>query len=87
MKRFLDLNHLITAVFPTLNLLTYVCVCVSVDIYAYFLLPGVYAVIDLYGQCAQVTITGGSGVQPPVNHLMIEETDQSLSSLLFSGQS
>ncbi|KAI0236390.1 Neuralized-like protein 4 [Lamellibrachia satsuma] len=45
---------------------------------------GVYAVIDLYGQCAQVTITGGSGVRPPDNHLMIEETDRSLSSPLCS---
>ena len=50
------------------------------------LFTGVFAVIDLYGQCAQVTITGGSGVRPPDNHLVIEETDQSLSSPLCSGQ-
>ncbi|WAR14180.1 NEUL4-like protein [Mya arenaria] len=31
---------------------------------------GVFAVIDLYGQCAQVSITSGSGVMPNENNLI-----------------
>ncbi|XP_041377381.1 neuralized-like protein 4 [Gigantopelta aegis] len=42
--------------------------------------PDVYAVIDLYGQCAQVTITGGSSLLPSDNHLLTGETEFSLSS-------
>ena len=35
--------------------LTYICI---------FMFVGVFAVIDLYGQCAQVSLTGGSGGHP-----------------------
>ena len=31
---------------------------------------GVFAVIDLYGQCGQVSITSGSGVLPNDNNLI-----------------
>ena len=31
--------------------------------------------IDLYGQCAQVTITSGSGVRAPDNHLTSTAAD------------
>lgn len=43
--------------------------------------PGLYAVIDLYGQCAQVTITSGSGPVPATtadNNVTCAETDASL---------
>ncbi|XP_067658409.1 neuralized-like protein 4 isoform X2 [Haliotis asinina] len=46
--------------------------------------PGVYAVVDLYGQCAQVSITSGSGVLPTDNHIVIADIEQSLSSALNS---
>ncbi|KAJ8320876.1 hypothetical protein KUTeg_002463 [Tegillarca granosa] len=43
---------------------------------------GVYAVVDLYGQCAQVSITSGSGVLPPDNILIQGAVDQSVTSPL-----
>jgi neuralized-like protein 4 len=49
---------------------------------------GVYAVLDLYGQCAQVTITNGSGVQPPdMNHVSSSEAmpQQSLATPVITG--
>lgn len=39
---------------------------------------GLYAVIDLYGQCAQVTITSGSSSIPTDNNVTSAEMDQSL---------
>ncbi|XP_074654148.1 neuralized-like protein 4 [Tubulanus polymorphus] len=33
---------------------------------------GIFAVVDLYGQCAQVSITNGSGIQPLSNRLLDE---------------
>ena len=52
-----------------------------------FYLTGVYAVIDLYGQCAQVTITSGSGVRPAENRLSVctADIDPSLTSPLSAG--
>ncbi|KAL5014249.1 hypothetical protein ScPMuIL_008519 [Solemya velum] len=44
--------------------------------------PGVYAVVDLYGQCAQVSITSGSGILPTDNIMLQGETEQSFSSPL-----
>ncbi|KAK3104995.1 hypothetical protein FSP39_014857 [Pinctada imbricata] len=40
---------------------------------------GVYAVIDLYGQCAQVSITGGSGILPSHENNLLQ-LDQSVTS-------
>ena len=37
--------------------------------------PNVYAVIDLYGQCAQVSITDNSRVITPENHELLGEID------------
>ena len=52
-----------------------------------FYFTGVYAVIDLYGQCAQVTITSGSGVRPAENRLSVctADIDPSLTSPLSAG--
>ncbi|XP_076085064.1 neuralized-like protein 4 isoform X3 [Mytilus galloprovincialis] len=38
----------------------------------------VFAVIDLYGQCSQVSITSGSGVLPTDNNLLQNSTDLSI---------
>ncbi|KAL3861342.1 hypothetical protein ACJMK2_007378 [Sinanodonta woodiana] len=40
--------------------------------------PGVYAVVDLYGQCAQVSITSGSGVLPPTENNPLQNQNQDL---------
>lgn len=52
----------------------------------FFLFSGVYAVVDLYGQCAQVSITSGSGVLPPDNVLIQGTVDQSVTSPLSTGR-
>ncbi|XP_033763671.1 neuralized-like protein 4 [Pecten maximus] len=42
--------------------------------------PGVSAVIDLYGQCAQVSITSGSGILPTDNNVLHTDMLQSVTS-------
>ncbi|XP_025081591.1 neuralized-like protein 4 isoform X2 [Pomacea canaliculata] len=54
--------------------------------------PGVYAVVDLYGLCAQVSITGGSVIRPADTQVVVttavDTTEQSSSpSVLKSGTS
>jgi len=44
----------------------------------------VSAVIDLYGQCAQVSITSGSGVLPTDNNLLQGDIEQSIISPTFT---
>ena len=46
---------------------------------------GVFAVIDLYGQCAQVSITSGSGVYPFVDN-NLPQSDQAIMSPSSSGK-
>jgi hypothetical protein len=50
------------------------------------IIAGVYAVVDLYGQCSQVTITSGSGVRPVDNHITTTELEPSISSPLTAGK-
>jgi hypothetical protein len=54
-------------------------------LYYVFFFTGVYAVIDLYGLCAQVSITGGSVVRVPDTQVVVTTaadttTEQSTSS-------
>lgn len=53
-------------------------------------MSGVYAVVDLYGLCAQVSITGGSVIRPADTQVVVttavDTTEQSSSpSVLKSG--
>ena len=40
--------------------------------------------IDLYGQCSQVSITTGSGIRPADNHIMTADLDPILTALYIS---